>query len=105
MEKNGGVCKINISIEKNEDDLFISVSDNGGGISENIISSIKNGDYESGFGIGLKNVEKRIRLIDGEDYGVEIRNRDNGGTAVTMRIPAKPVENIKEQIEKGEDYV
>ena len=46
LEKNGGICRINISIEKNGDDLLLCVSDNGGGIPENIIDSIKNGEYE-----------------------------------------------------------
>lgn len=105
LEKNGGICRINISIEKNGDDLLLCVSDNGGGIPENIIDSIKNGEYETNSGIGLENVEKRIRLIYGEDYGVEIHNREGGGAAVTMRIPAKTVDGVKERIEKGEDYV
>lgn len=105
LEKNGGVCKINISIEKKDDDLLLCVSDNGEGIPDNIINSIKNGEYETNSGIGLENIEKRTKLIYGDSYGVEIHNRQDGGASVSMRIPAKTVHYVKKLFEKGEDDV
>ena len=95
LEKTGGICKINISIEKTGEELLICVSDNGSGIPDSIISSIKNGEYETNSGIGLENIEKRIRLIYGESYGLEICNKEEGGASVTMRIPAKTVNRIE----------
>ncbi|HBG15934.1 MAG TPA: sensor histidine kinase, partial [Firmicutes bacterium] len=38
-------------------------------------------------GFGLKNVEERIRLYFGQDYGITIKNRGPQGTEVLIRIP------------------
>lgn len=95
LEKNGGVCIINVRVKKCENELFVSVDDNGGGIPQSVIDRIKNGEYETNSGIGLKNIEKRIKLIYGEEYGIEITNKTEGGALVTMCIPAKPINIIK----------
>jgi two-component system sensor histidine kinase YesM len=42
---------------------------------------------ESGFGIG--NVNNRIRLYYGKQYGLSVKSEYNTGTCVTLVIPAK----------------
>ena len=42
---------------------------------------------ESGFGIG--NVNKRIRLYYGKQYGLSVKSEYNTGTCVTLVIPAR----------------
>jgi two-component system sensor histidine kinase YesM len=42
---------------------------------------------ESGFGIG--NVNKRIRLYYGKQFGVTVKSEYNTGTCVSLFIPAK----------------
>lgn len=100
LEKNGGICKIEISIKKKDNNLLLCVSDNGGGIPDNIIEGIKNGEYGESTGIGLENIEKRIKLIFGDSYGLEIHNRKEGGATVIMKIPQKTVDCIKKLFEK-----
>lgn len=104
IEKTGNYCKIEISIAKEGDELIICVSDNGPGISDEIIKKIKEGKYSSERGIGLENIEKRIKLIYGERYGLTICNRPEGGASVVIKIPAKEVNFIKKlYAEEGKD--
>ncbi|NJD03749.1 MAG: hypothetical protein FIA99_14395 [Ruminiclostridium sp.] len=39
-------------------------------------------------GIGIENIDMRIKLIFGSQYGVSIAPREGGGTCVTVRLPA-----------------
>ncbi len=50
---------------------------------------------ESGFGIG--NVNKRIRLYYGRQYGVSIQSEYQAGTCVTIVIPARRDEAARER--------
>ena len=44
-------------------------------------------DRQEGKGIGLGNINKRIRLQFGEDYGLEIDSSEATGTVVTITMP------------------
>lgn len=84
-----GILKINIkSINER---LFIQVSDNGVGIEENLLaqirSSLENDTMFFGNHIGIRNVNLRIRLLYGDDYGVEITSQPKIGTVTTVTIP------------------
>ena len=48
---------------------------------------------ESGFGIG--NVNKRIRLYYGKQYGVSIKSEYHAGTCVTIVIPARRDDTVE----------
>ena len=41
----------------------------------------------NGLGIGVRNVNERIQLIYGEDYGVTITSELDEGTTATITIP------------------
>ncbi|MDE6963988.1 MAG: histidine kinase, partial [Lachnospiraceae bacterium] len=47
-------------------------------------------------GIGLKNIDKRIKLRCGEQYGISISQRKEGGTIVRVCLPAAETEDIRE---------
>ena len=40
-------------------------------------------------GIGINNVDERIKLIYGNDYGIDIKSQEGKGTTVTVRFPEK----------------
>ena len=71
------------------------VEDNGIGFTPEKLAQLQaeldddSGDIklESGFGIG--NVNKRIRLYYGKQYGLPVRSEYNTGTCVTLVIPAR----------------
>lgn len=90
-EKDG---KINIYVEKNDDEINIIVSDNGVGINEKklyeIEQKLKNGDSTSERNsIGLLNVHQRIQILYGKSYGVSILSREGMNTCVIITIPAE----------------
>jgi len=90
LEYLTGVCEIQLNGFRDGDIMQIEVIDNGIGVSEEFIENFKKGVVESkGSGIGLKNIEERINLFFGEEYGLEINGQDNGGTIVKVRIPIK----------------
>jgi two-component system sensor histidine kinase YesM len=89
LEYMTGVCEIEISAFKYGNTIELEVRDNGAGVSEEVIEKFKRGEVESkGTGIGLKNIEERIKLFFGEEYGLEIEKRSTRGTVVKIKIPS-----------------
>lgn len=60
------------------------VADNGSGISNDIMERILSGNDAS---VGIQNVNKRIKMMYGEQYGVSFETVLGKGTKVTIRIP------------------
>ena len=81
--------EININIYSEGDTLVYKISDNGYGISEEKISSIMSGETKSknSSGVGIKNVNERIKIYYGDSYGVTIESEPDEGTDVYIRIP------------------
>ncbi|MBD5476348.1 MAG: histidine kinase [Lachnospiraceae bacterium] len=76
------------------DDCILEITDSGRGMSEEQLQKLKaklNGEIEtsggSGNGIGLKNVQDRIRMNFGEEYGIEIASKLGCYTKIIVRIP------------------
>ena len=76
------------------DDCILEITDSGRGMSEEQLEKLKaklNGEIEtsggSGNGIGLKNVQDRIRMNFGEEYGIEIASKLGCYTKIIVRIP------------------
>lgn len=70
----------------------IDVTDNGDGFSEEILARIRKclaGRGDAPAGIGLCNVQQRIRLQYGEPCGLEVFSRVHGGTRVQILLPEK----------------
>ena len=88
VEPSLEVSTIKIMAVKTEEFLYIRVEDNGPGIDPNTLLYIKKGIIKpKGTGIGLNNIDQRIKLGFGEQYGLKIENLDGKGTAVTVILP------------------
>ena len=87
--------RIQISVYRKEDTLVYKVSDNGYGIDENQLENILLEDSTSmhSSGVGLKNVNERIKLYYGYDFGVSIESVQEEGTTVYIRIPVRKEES------------
>ncbi|KAA0965597.1 sensor histidine kinase [Sporosarcina sp. ANT_H38] len=86
-KKNSGF--IHIMIGRERDSLICEIVDNGDGMETNLEKQMPS--YKSKrqlfSGIGVKNVNERIKLLYGETYGVEITSPLGEGTKVRIRLP------------------
>lgn len=80
---------IKIEAYKENDSLVISISDNGAGIEEDVIRKIFKAEKNvNKFSVvGLNNVNERIKLYFGDDYGVSISSEVGEGTTVRINLP------------------
>ena len=87
--ENNGHLLIHVSIRGK--DLYIQVFDNGCGMTDEEVSVILAGIYNhpenSAKSIGLYNVNQRIKLRYGEEYGLTLKSKKNYGTLFTIVIP------------------
>lgn len=83
---------IHIACLREGKDLLFEVADDGEGMEEETLhklrAALRGGSEGDGTGIGLRNVNERIKLKYGEPYGLSIRSQFGQGTVVTVRLPA-----------------
>lgn len=88
LEQMIDTCKISIHAFVEEKLLYISVEDNGPGMEETFVAQLLSGEVKTkGSGLGLKNIEERIKLLYGEAYGLSVESEPSGGTKVTLMLP------------------
>jgi len=88
FEKDSKSGTINVSVNKKNNSIFIIIEDDGVGIPENEVESLL--DYsipEESTGYGIKNIDQRIRLYYGRNYGLSFWSKPGVGTKVTVHIP------------------
>ncbi|CAM4091744.1 histidine kinase [Paenibacillus alkaliterrae] len=84
----GGVIKVSGRIEGVN--RVFTIADNGKGMDLNTIRRVlepEDNPKAESQSIGITNVNQRIKLLYGHDYGVHIESRKNYGTTVTIRLP------------------
>jgi len=79
--------EISIIARLADNNMQITVADNGRGISEEDLDQVIKFGYGKGSGIGLSNVNERLRSIYGEDYQVKIESTLGVGTRALLNIP------------------
>lgn len=86
-EKGNG--KIHIWVEKEESYVLLKILDTGMGMT--VDKAKKMNEYlhtdEDDFGYGVRNVNKRIELMLGEEYGLEYTKNEYDGTTVIVKLP------------------
>ena len=82
--------KILIKTRKEGEFLNIEVTDNGMGIDDEKLELIRASISSTGMESesGLRNVQKRIKLYYGNQYGIKIDSAKGSGTSIWVRIPA-----------------
>lgn len=85
--KKGGVLKINCWMENTF--RYFCIQDNGNGMNKERIAEISASETGS---VGINNVNKRIKIIYGEDYGVAIESEPAEGTKVIISLPMEEPE-------------
>lgn len=97
--------EIFIRVKKENDMLILSVEDNGIGMSQEEVSLLltdSNRKRKHGSGVGLININNRVQILFGKEYGLLIESEPDEGTRVSIRIPAIPyTEENRKILEKG----
>jgi sensor histidine kinase YesM len=97
LEKLAAHGKIIIRVKETERKVVITISDNGKGMNQEQLEALNNrmemqlvnaetiGKRHNG--IALTNVNSRIKITFGEEYGIHYRSIENGGTDAIITIP------------------
>lgn len=86
--EDGSFMKIEIKAHKESELLVIEISDNGKGIEEDMLNKIFETRNINKFStVGLNNVNERIRIYFGENYGIKVKSVINVGTSVNVILP------------------
>lgn len=97
--------EIRIVARKQEERIILSVADNGFGMSEEeaeLVLTDSSRIHKRGSGVGLINVNKRIQMVFGKEYGLAVESELDEGTTVSICIPAVPYTDENRMIlEKG----
>ncbi|HEY1592475.1 MAG TPA: histidine kinase [Solirubrobacteraceae bacterium] len=84
VEQRAGSGRVEISARVNGGDVELAVSDDGTGIAPERVSAVLAG---AGGGIGLSNVDSRLRATFGERYALRIESAVGEGTTAIMTVP------------------
>jgi two-component system sensor histidine kinase YesM len=79
--------QINILIQHRDDQLVYTVEDNGVGIDMADMEQLLANPLSSARGYGIRNVNDRISLAFGPEYGLRFLAKPEGGTIVTVVMP------------------
>ena len=91
MEFMDGDGEIDVKVFKEDDSLYFTITDNGLGMSEDMVEALLSKDFvpsKKGSGIGVKNVNERIKLYFGNEYGLKVESEPDEGTKITIHLPA-----------------
>lgn len=94
--------KITVTGEIMDEVICFHVIDNGIGMEEEELNALRHevempGSKQSS-GFGLANVNKRIKLNYGNQYGLEIQSKKGEGTDIMVQIPARVLENERIEV-------
>ena len=100
VEHMDGEGEITLRGYEKDGDIFISVSDNGMGIPEETLATLLTDKARSrgkGSGIGLWNVNQRIQIYFGGDYGLIVESELDEGTTVSIHLPKVSIEEYRKE--------
>lgn len=91
MENDQVELSIIIKIFKNNDKIIIEIIDNGPGIDNETLKKIltTESDRNKFTKVGLNNIDRRLKLYFGKEYGVKIKSKLGQGTKVILILPIK----------------
>lgn len=97
--------KIRVTGRKKDGNIILTVTDNGIGMSQEEVALLLTDSrhiQKHGSGVGLVNVDNRIKILFGKEYGLTVESEPDEGTKVSIRIPEVPfTEENRKVLEKG----
>lgn len=84
--------KVWITAMCKEETLVVEICDDGVGMSEEDLNKLRqdidNSDFDIAKHVGVRNVNQRIKLIFGDEYGAKVDSILGKGTRITLQLPA-----------------
>lgn len=94
MEINPEPCHILLTGCIKDSIVHICVINNGSQFEDNLLNKLEDGTLEPhGIGIGLLNIDHRIRIIFGDKYGLTTYNSDGNHAVAEITLPYKTEDN------------
>jgi len=94
IKKQKGKGKIQVFTYKEDGNIYIEVIDDGIGMTEemciHVLDRNTKAEKRMGSGMGVWNVNERIKLYFGEIYGLTFESKAGKGTKVTICLPVLP---------------
>ena len=78
---------IRITAKKKGDLLYVYIYDNGNGLTEEELKNIWNKKPNKNKGVGIQNVQDRIRLMMGKKFGLRYESKKEEGTTAIITLP------------------
>jgi two-component system sensor histidine kinase YesM len=92
---------LEVSVEQSANELVISIKDNGAGIEEDELralqaklSIVQDLTKDERTNIGLINVNNRIKLNYGDEFGITITSKVQVGTTTVITLPLKETSDV-----------
>jgi two-component system LytT family sensor kinase len=92
VERRAGTGRVAITARVADDDVELRVTDDGVGIEPERVPAVLAG---AGGGIGLSNVDQRLRTTFGERYALRMESQPGQGTTAIMTVPNLPGESAQ----------
>lgn len=91
LKNKRGDKRVTVGAYKEGNTLTLWVEDNGVGMDADAINAQMEHSLENvlskSVSIGIDNINARVRLLFGDEYGVQVKSEANAGSRVTLRIP------------------
>ena len=87
ISRKVGPGRVLIAAEDRGNECWISVDDDGIGMDGDTVRQALHHPRRDGFGVGLVNVNDRLRSVYGPEHGLEIVSRPGEGTRVSFSVP------------------
>ncbi|MFG2602788.1 sensor histidine kinase [Streptomyces sp. NPDC048514] len=87
LDESGERGGVTIAAEDEGTEARVVIEDNGIGMEPERLRAILRGTAGPATGIGLSNVDRRLRQVYGDDYGLVVETGVGAGTKVTVRVP------------------
>jgi two-component system LytT family sensor kinase len=85
IERAGGEGHISLIVQDSDTEALITVEDDGIGMDPDRLRDQLAGRMSDG--VGLRNVDERLRRVFGPDFGLQVETEVGLGTRVVMRVP------------------
>lgn len=93
MEEMTEVCHIYLKVNVTDGIMVIQVRNEGSRFEDDLLEKLRNKSRNPhGFGIGLLNIDQRIQLLFGDEYGLTLSNEDDFAVA-TITLPYRKKED------------